>query len=153
MNIIASRTGKVAVAAALGALLTSGAFAQTPAPLPPVHKSGAVEYLSGGIGQDEATAIDKAGRQWPLTLEFAINNKHHADFVANVKVLVRDTKGHTALQATANGPFLLAKLAPGRYTVDATLDGQTLHQSVSVKPGQPARSVLVWPAGTDGTSS
>lgn len=153
MKILTSSTGKTAVAVALGALLTSGAFAQSPAPLPPVQTSGATEFLSGGVGQNESAAIEKASRQWPLTLEFAVKGKDHNDFVANVKVLVRDTKGHTLLQTTANGPFLLARLAPGRYTVEATLAGKTLHESVAVKTGQPARTVLIWPAGTDETSS
>ena len=153
MKIMTSSTGKAAVAVALGALLTGGAFAQTPAPLPPIQTSGTVQYLSGGIGQDESTAIDQASKQWPLTLEFAVKGNHQTDFVADVKVLVRDTKGHTVLQTTTKGPFLLARLAPGRYTVEATLAGKTLHQSVAVKAGQPAKTVLVWAAGTDGTNS
>ena len=153
MKIITSRTGKAAVAVALGALLAGGAFAQTAAQLPPVQTSGTVQYLSGGIGQDESAAIDKASTQWPLTLEFAVKDQQHADFAADVKVLVRDIKGHTLLQTTANGPFLLARLAPGRYTVEATLAGKTLHQSVAIKAGQPAKTVMVWAAGTDGTSS
>ena len=141
---------KTSLAAALGALLIGGAFAQAATALPPVHKSGQVEYLSGGIGQDEAKAIETASRQWPLTLEFAVKDKQKADFAADVKVkvMVRDAKGHAALQARAGGPFLLVRLAPGHDAVDATLAGKTLHEKVLVKHGQPAKAVFVWPAGT-----
>ena len=50
----------------------------------PVGPEAMHDETGGGIGQDESTAIEKACRQWPLTLEFAIRDKHHADFVADV---------------------------------------------------------------------
>jgi type IV secretory pathway TrbL component len=83
-------TRKAAPAALLGALLASGALAQASIPLPPVHTSGSVEYLSGGIGADESAAIRNASGQWPLTLEFAIKDRQRADFAADVKVRVLD---------------------------------------------------------------
>jgi hypothetical protein len=144
---------KTAVATALVTLLFGSAVAQAAAVLPPVHKSGAVEYLSGGIGQDEAKAVERASSHWPLALEFAVKDKKHADFAANVKVAVRDAKGHTELQAMADGPFLLAKLPAGSYSVSATLAGKTLHENVLVKQGQHAKAVFVWPAGTGETNS
>lgn len=142
-------TRNTAVAATLGALLMGGALAQTPAPLPPVQQNGAVQYLSGGIGLDESTAIKKASQQWPLTLEFAVKDQQHALFAADVNVLVRDASGHAALQTTSDGPFLLARLLPGRYRVEATLAGKTLHENVVIRKGQPARAVFVWPADVE----
>lgn len=144
---------KAAMAAAVGALMASGALAQAENDLPAIHRSGSVEYLSGGIGQSQSTAIENASRHWPLTLEFAVKDKQHADFAADVHVQVRDARGHTTLQATSGGPFLLAKLAPGDYAVSATLDGKTLHEKVLVKEHQPAKAVFVWPTGTDETRS
>mgnify|MGYP003385200536 CR=1 FL=1 len=140
---------RAAIAATLGTLMAGSAYAQSVTALPPVHTSGQVEYMSGGIGKDEARAIESASKQWPLTLEFAVKDKKVADFAADVNVTVRDRKGHTALQATSDGPFLLAKLAPGSYTVDATLAGKTLHRKVHVKQGHMAKAVFEWPAGTD----
>lgn len=144
---------KTAVVAALGALTLGGAIALAAAALPPVQKSGDVEYLSGGIGTAQAEAIEHAGKQWPLTMEFAVKGKHHAQFAADVKVVVRDAKGQTALQSTAQGPFMLARLAPGHYAIDATLSGKTLHEKVNVRHGHPAKAVFLWPAGTDDTHS
>ena len=144
---------QAAMAAAVGALMVSGALAQAESDLPAVHKSGSVEYLSGGIGQSESKAIEGASRHWPLTLEFAVKDKQHADFAADVNVRVRDAHGHTALQATSGGPFLLAKLAPGQYAVEATLAGKTLHETVTVKHDAPAKAVFVWPSGTDESRS
>lgn len=137
-----------ALAAVLGTSMMSGGLAQAATALPPVQQAGGVEYLSGGIGKDESMAIENATRQGPLTLEFAVKDRQHADFVADAHVVVRDAKGRTALQTTTDGPFLLAKLTPGSYAVDATLDGRTLHEEVLVKRGAPAKAVPVWPAGT-----
>ena len=132
---------------ALGALLVAAAAAQTGA-LPAVQQSGSVRYMSGGIGSDESQAMQAEGRQWPLTLEFTVNTQPRADYAANVQVTVHDAKNQVALQAKANGPFMLVKLAPGHYTVDALYGGKTLHQSVTIVAGQPAKSMFTWPAGT-----
>lgn len=133
-------------------LLVMGSLAHASG-LPPVQHSGAIEYLSGGIGQEESRAIEHASKTWPLTMEFAVKDKKHAEFTADVKVVVRDAKQHEALQTDAKGPFLLAKLKPGKYEVDATLDGKTLHEKVDVKHGHPAKLMFVWPPGTTSKSS
>lgn len=129
----------------LAALLGAGAHAQ-PAPLPAVQHANGIAYLSGGIGKDEAHAIEQVSKQWPLTLEFAVQDGQHADFTAGVHVRVRDAKNHTVLQATADGPYLLARLRPGRYTVDAERQGQTRQERVAIASQHAARAVFVWPA-------
>lgn len=145
-----TRSSNRRLAVALAALAIGGGAAHAATtPLPPLHRSGGIEYLSGGVGHDEARAVERAARHWPLTLEFAVKNKPRADFAADVRVHVRDAKGHTTLDARSDGPFLLAKLPPGRYRVDASLDGKTLHEKVQVKAGHPAKALFLWPAGTD----
>ncbi|HMA07223.1 MAG TPA: hypothetical protein VKP68_05170 [Ramlibacter sp.] len=144
---------KSAAAATMGALMLGAAFGQVTPTLPAVQKSGQVEYLTGGIGLDQSTAIERVSKQWPLTLEFAVKDKARADFAADVKTVVRDAKGHPVMQVDSAGPFLLAKLEPGRYSVDASLAGKTLHESVVVKRGEAAKAVFLWPAGTDSSRS
>ena len=137
-------TRKAASAVILAALMAGGTLAQAGALLPPVRHSGPVEYLSGGIGADESAAIQTASKQWPLTLEFAIKDRQRADFAADVKVRIRDARGNEVLQATSEGPFLLARLAPGSYAVEATLAGQAQHRQVNVKAGQSSRQMFLW---------
>jgi hypothetical protein len=117
--------------------------------LPPIQHSGPVQYLSGGIGDGESSAIQNASKQWPLTLEFAIKTSHGAEYAADVGVQIKDNHGQVTLDTQAQGPFLLAKLPPGAYNVDATLGGKTLHEHVLVRPGQHAKAVMVWPAGAN----
>ncbi|HEY2255909.1 MAG TPA: carboxypeptidase regulatory-like domain-containing protein [Variovorax sp.] len=139
-----TKFNRTLIATALGALTMGGTIAQAAA-LPAVQQSGAVQYLSGGIGQDESMAIEQASHHWPLTLEFAARDQHRADFLADVNVVVRDAGGHTLLRTVSTGPFVLAKLAPGQYDVDATLAGKTLREKVVVKHDQPARALFLWP--------
>ena len=146
------RRGTLNLAAAMlaaGLLLGSAAQAQGDTALPPVQKSGAVEYLSGGIGLDESTAIKSASRHWPLSLVFSVQAAGKAEFASDVKLTIRDAKGAPVLETTASGPFLLAKLAPGSYSLRATLAGKTLERKVQVKADSSARVELVWPAGTN----
>ncbi|SDA84039.1 MULTISPECIES: carboxypeptidase-like regulatory domain-containing protein [unclassified Janthinobacterium] len=132
-----------------GVLLAGAAHAQSESALPPVQKSGAVEYLSGGIGLDESTAIKSASRHWPLSLVFSVQAPGKAEFASDVKLEIRDAKGAQVLATTASGPFLLAKLPPGSYSLRASLAGKTLERKVQIKAGGSARVELVWPAGTN----
>ena len=141
--------GLMAAMFTAGILLASSAHAQTDSALPPVQKSGAVEYLSGGIGLEESTAIKGASRHWPLSLVFSVQAAGKAEFASDVKLEIRDAKGVSVLETTASGPFLLAKLPPGSYSLRATLVGKTLERKVQIKAGSSARVELVWPAGTN----
>lgn len=131
------------------ALVTGAMAAPAAMALPEAHRSGQVEFMSGGIGHDEAQAMQAEARHWPVTLEFAVNDRPRAEFAADVAVTVRDARGHTALATTGSGPFLLMKLAPGNYKVDATLRGQTLHRELRVQAGHPVQALLLWPQGLD----
>ena len=141
--------GLMAAMFTAGILLASSAHAQTDSALPPVQKSGAVEYLSGGIGLEESTAIKGASRHWPLSLVFSVQAAGKAEFASDVKLEIHDAKGAPVLETTASGPFLLAKLPPGSYSLRATLVGKTLERKVQIKAGSSARVELVWPAGTN----
>ncbi|WP_394789361.1 hypothetical protein [Rhodoferax sp.] len=142
-------THRIMCAAALASLALAIGQAHADGALPPVQHSGPVAYLSGGVGSAESSAIQDASKHWPLTLEFAIKTPQGAEYAADVDVQLTDAKGQTALATRSQGPFLLAQLAPGAYRVDATLAGKTLHQQLSIIAGQPAKAVLLWPAGTD----
>lgn len=130
-----------------------GVVAHAASDLPPVQKSGAVEYLSGGVGLNESKAIREASRQWPLRLEFAVKDKQKADFAANVDVTILDAKNHAALQVKSEGPFLLAKLEPGKYTVKASLAGKTMNKAVAIASGHPKQLMFVWPSASGRTGS
>lgn len=135
-----------AVAAALGFALFGMGLAQA-ATLPPMQKIDGIETMTGGIGEGQSNAMENEGKHWPLMLEFATRDHAKSDFAANVKVMVRNAKGDTVLDTTSSGPFLLARLDPGQYTVAATFAGKTMQQKVEVGK-TPTRHLFLWPQGT-----
>lgn len=131
-----------AVAALVACVLALPALADD---LPAVQQQGGIEYLSGGIGLEESTAIETESRKWPLTLLFSARRWQRTVYTSDAQVMLRDSQGKPLLRVQADGPFLLVRLQPGSYTVEATLDGKPLQQRVVLKKGDAARVVFVWP--------
>ena len=130
----------------LAAVLCGAALFSSAQGLPAVQRSGSVEYVSGGIGKDESTAMQAAAAQWPLALEFAVTGAERAQFASDVQVAVRDSAGRVVLDAVSDGPFLLARIAPGAYSVEATLQGRVQRRQVTLRQGASAKVMFSWPA-------
>jgi hypothetical protein len=151
---ISSRTRSAAAAMLCGAALLAALSPAHSAINPPIHMTHGIEYMSGGIGSDEAELMETVAPRWPATFEFAIKDHKGADFAADVHVTVRSSNGTALLDdVVSGGPFMVARLDPGTYEVEARLLGNTLKQTLHVLPGAPARVAFVWPAGTDMASA
>lgn len=121
----------------IAALLSATAVhAQHPA----MQKAGDVQYVCGGIGIDESTAMRAAMKDYPLSLLFATKS---GDYLAKIQVVVADGKGQEVAQFQAQGPVCLVRLDAGRYTVKASADGgKTIDHSVEVAPaGTPGKTL------------
>lgn len=137
-------------ALALGGASLLGALSAHAAYNPPIHMANGIEYMSGGVSSDEAALMETVAPRWPATFEFAVKDGSRSQFAADVAVTVHDAAGRTVLsQVTAQGPYMVARLDPGRYEVEATLAGRTLKQTVEIHAGSPTRTLFLWPAGTD----
>ncbi|WP_139237479.1 hypothetical protein [Variovorax sp. OV329] len=134
------------------ALLLGISFAQAHAAVlanPPIRLAPeGTEYMCGGSGQAEAAFMDMVSPRWAASFQFAMNESGNGrNRVAGVKLVVRDAyNGYQALGVMADSPHLLARLAPGSYTVEATLDGLTLIQPLVVVQGRGAKATFVWPS-------
>jgi hypothetical protein len=152
MNTI--RFWRPAAALAIGSASLFGALAAHAVYNPPIHMTNGIEYMSGGVGSDEAALMKTVSPRWPASFEFAVKDKSNGDFAAGVSVTVRDSSGREVLkQVTADGPYMVARLDPGHYEVEATLAGQTLKQQIEIHAGTGTRTVFEWPAGTDTASA
>lgn len=94
--------------------------------------TGAIPHVSGGIGEGEQQQLLARQREYNLKLVFTLNE---GNYIADVNVAVKDKSGKTVLEDIAGGPFFLAKLPAGQYSVAATYDGKTVTRKVSVGGG------------------
>jgi|KBSMisStaDraftv2_1062788.scaffolds.fasta_scaffold24226_4 hypothetical protein len=109
-------------------------------------KQGSVNYMTGGVGDDDIAALKRAAVSYPLELEFSQQAQPKSEFIADVKVTVRDRAGKVLLDAASGGPFMLVDLPTGRYDVEASYEGQSKRQSVDVRKDQHRKVVFVWPS-------
>jgi hypothetical protein len=103
--------------------------------LPPERTQGSVTYISGGIGKDESDAMKDAASRYSLSVEMSAPAGPRAEYVADAKIDIRDSRGATVLSTTSDGPFLLANLPPGRYTVSAAKNGKSQQRDIVVGSG------------------
>lgn len=127
-------------------LMTSAVCVTAPAwaELPASQHYGSIEYLTGGFGIDESTAIKNAMPDYPLALMFSASDGTRSAYVSKVQVVVRDQHDATVLNVESQGPFLLARLLPGSYHVHVTYRNQTQSRPVTVTDGKSARLGFEW---------
>jgi hypothetical protein len=109
--------------------------------LPQIERQGAVEYISGGVGLDESSALKSEAPRWPLVLRFTGPT---SDYLADVHVRIVGPRGADVLNADSMGPYLLVKLPPGRYTVLASYQDQEQKRTVIVSAQPGARAQFHW---------
>ena len=136
--------------AALAAALFFAPFLQSASAATAQGTQGNVSYVSGGVGEDDAAAMKSAAAGYPLELQFVQKATPRDEFLADVKVRITDRARNVVLDAVASGPFLLAKLPPGTYQIEADHVGVVKRQTVDLRPGKHQKSVFVWSA-TDET--
>ena len=132
-------------AAVLAAAMTvsAGAVAQA-AGLPPEQRVGDVAFVTGGVGDDEAAAFKQAMAAYPLTIEVVRNVAGKNQYTSNAQVQVAKRSGAVVLSTQAEGPFVLVRVPPGDYQVQATLNGRTMTKDVSVGANGSAHAVLAF---------
>ena len=69
----------------VSALFSAGAaLSENTAALPAAQAQGRVSYVSGGIGDDEATAFKRAAADYPLEMLFVQSARPRDEFLADV---------------------------------------------------------------------
>ena len=104
-------------------------LAQAQGAMPPMKQEGAVRFVCGGIGSDESTAMRAAMKSHPLSLLFA---RAGGDYLANVDVAINEQGGKPVAVLRADGPVCLLDLPAGSYVVEATSEGGSKSQRVTV---------------------
>ena len=108
--------------------------------------SEGVRYLMGGVGTEAQERFKQRADDFNLMLVFTLNE---GNYIADVNVELQDAKGRTLVQDTADGPYFLAQVPPGRYTVSATYDGKTVKRNVQVGSRGARTAYLRWPSNPE----
>jgi len=129
------------LATKLAALLLLGA-AMTALPATAADEaamsSGKVKYVSGGVGEDSDARMHSLGKEYNLKLLFAAKDGH---YLADVALTIVNERGVKVLDTTAEGPWLFAALAPGKYRISATYAGTAVARDTTV-PASGRREVF-----------
>ena len=111
--------------------------------MPAEQYQGPVGFVTGGVGREEAKLFEQQSTRHPLAVELLERAGKSNEFTADATVRIADQHGRTVLDTKADGPFLLVDLAPGRYSIQATLDRETLKKSsVMVARDKTARAIF-----------
>jgi hypothetical protein len=133
------------------ALAGAAAFAQVgAAALPAEQFAGGVSYVSGGVSEEQAAAFKQARSGYPLSIELLQKSADRNQFTADAQVIVSDSAGNVLLNAKSDGPYMLVRVPPGQYRVQATLNGRTVEaKPVTVGAQGGVQATVVFPPKTD----
>lgn len=120
----------VAAAAAFAFHVALPAAAQRSSPA--AHEP---QFVNGGVTKEEADYLRAQAPSYPLEITFSRSTGAGNAFAADVQVVVRDERGNVVLSVPSAEPILLARLAPGRYTIEATYEGRTRTAEVTLGGG------------------
>jgi len=124
----------IAFVLVLSLVVEGAALAQSApgaAPPPEVQRAGEVEYLSGGAGEEERAAMTAQQAAFPLRIVFSERGGGYA-----VADRVELSRGGAKVASIDNaGPWLMLKVAPGDYVIEARFEGRTERRQVKVATG------------------
>lgn len=72
------------------------------------------QVFTGGVGDEDLATIQQTQKDYALKVIFAGKG---GVFLSDVDVKITDSKGKDVVSVTTEGPVLLAKLKPGKYTI------------------------------------
>lgn len=86
-------------------------------------------FIAGGIGLDESEQMKSMARDFPLSITMAAKS---GAYLSDSHIKIQDARGKMILDTQLDAPYLLVDLLPGKYNVEATLQGKKQQRSVEV---------------------
>jgi hypothetical protein len=126
---------------------TSGRVA-SPAAALPAKQYGGIDYVTGGVGEDEAAALRAVASRYSMRARFTSSS---GEFLSGVKVLLSQVNGAVVFVATTDGPYLYAQIPPGHYRISAVSNGVERARDINVPSRGGVSVALTWPMGEPGS--
>lgn len=102
--------------------------AMTSTPAIRVQDAGGVQFLNGGVGEQERIAMQALRAEFPLHVVFSGKAGEYG-VADQLRVL---SGNHPVVTVDKAGPLLMVKLPPGNYTLEAAFAGKTQRRSVQL---------------------
>lgn len=122
------------IASSLAAFGTLAQAQSSPMNRSDTRSAAGVEFTTGGVGLAARQQLASQSGQYNLHLEFAYAPE--GEYLSEVQVDINDARGNSVLSTRTDGPWLLARLPAGNYTVKASFGNVTRTQQVNVGGGK-----------------
>jgi hypothetical protein len=99
-------------------------------------------WVSGGIGEDER--VDMLMLLPDYNLRVLTAAEKSGAYLAGAEVVVRDAAGRVVFETELAGPFLLARLAPGKYELQTTYGGKAQTRAFTIPASGRRELFLYW---------
>jgi hypothetical protein len=109
-------------------------------------KRGEVSYVSGGICEGGVEQMKSLAKKFPLEIVLVekTEEKEKEGYIADVKIKITDAKDNLILDVSTEGPYLLANMPSGKYTITAEYDDVVKTKLVNVNKNKHKRVVFLW---------
>lgn len=106
-------------------------------------------FISGGISGDEVSQFKARAREFLFEIVFVQkadteDNNRIEEYLAEVQLKIKDSKGNIVVDTTTEGPFFLADLPLGKYQIIAEHDGMVKNNVVRIAAKKHQRIVFLW---------
>jgi hypothetical protein len=114
------------------------------AQIPQTQYSQGISYITGGVGEEESTAILTEAKQWPVLLELSQLENGRGVWIFGSQIKILNAKSAVVFDAKAEGPYMLINLTAGDYAIQASYQGVEQKRNISVKTGQSQKISIFW---------
>ena len=114
------------------------------AQIPQTQYSLGVSYITGGVGEEESSAILTEAKQWPLLLELSQLENGRGIWIFGSQIKILNASNAVVFDAKADGPYMLINLTAADYVIQASYQGVVQNRSISVKAGQSQKISIFW---------
>ncbi len=99
-----------------------------------------IDYATGAVTVSELEQLQQERRDYSVWITTAA--KGSGAWLSDAQVRITDSKQQLVLDTMIVGPWLMAELPRGRYTIETTWEGQTQRRTANVGSGGLQRFVL-----------
>lgn len=100
-----------------------------------------IPYLSGGIGDEEREAIDRARNNYNIKLVLAETS---GSYVSDVTLHITTVLGDPVISIPSAGPLVLLQLPPGTYLINAAYEGRNAQKRFDVSDNLAQTVNVLW---------